>query len=654
MLDLQNIILEMIAKGSPLASTTDRLCSQVEALLPDVICSVLTVDRARLLHPLSAPSLPADYSAALDGIAIGPDVGSCGTSAYLRTPVAVTDIANDAKWAEFKHHASQLGLKACWSSPIFGANGTVLGTFAFYYRERRGPTDVEREVVATCTHLCAIAMERHDRALEHERKANIDELTGLLNRASFNRALASLPCDVPAAWAIMVLDLDNLKVTNDTFGHHVGDALLREVASRLAINAVPAKAFRIGGDEFAVILQAPEALRDIFGTAQELLDCLVEPALCAGHLIAPQATIGGAVLAHGDATPDSVRQNADFALYHAKETGRGGFVRYWPGIGTAITKRLTAIRDLGAALREDRVEAYYQPIVRLDTREIVGVEALCRIITPAGDVIPAAAFSDATSDAQIACALTECMLGRIVADLRNWLDLGIPIQHVGLNVSYADVHRGKLGGQLSAAFAAADVPLKHLIVEITENVYMGRRDHVIAREIKAMRALGLRVALDDFGTGFASLTHLLTVPVDILKIDKSFVDNLSPGTPSSVIVEGLQGIANKLGIRVVAEGIETESQAAQLAAFGCLLGQGYLFSPAVDRDAMTDFLLRLAQPSAETARGAARLTRRRAGSADDATRWIAAAGPGPTNPGPVASMAARGSRKYPPACRLVR
>jgi EAL domain-containing protein (putative c-di-GMP-specific phosphodiesterase class I) len=324
-------------------------------------------------------------------------------------------------------------------------------------------------------------------------------------------------------------------------------------------------------------------------------------------LVSPQATIGGAVLSIGDATAETVRQKADFALYHAKETGRGGFVRYWPGIGTAITKRLTAIRDLGDALRENRVEAYYQPIFRLDTREVVGVEALCRLMTPDGEIVPAAAFSDATSDAQIACSLTERMLGRIVADIRHWLDLGIAFQHVGLNVSYADVHRGKLGGQLSAAFAAADVPLKHLIVEITENVYMGRRDHVIAREIKAMRALGLRVALDDFGTGFASLTHLLTVPVDILKIDKSFVDSLSPGNPSSVIVEGLLSIAEKLGIRVVAEGIETESQAEQLSALGCVLGQGYLFSPAVDRVAMTEMLVRFGQPlPAERRQGAPR------------------------------------------------
>lgn len=586
----------MIATGCALKATIDRLCEEVETLLPNGICSVLAVDRAGFLRPLSAPSLPLDYSAALDGVPIGPEAGSCGTAAYINGPVVSADIATDPKWAGFKHRALPLGLVACWSSPISDAAGVVLGTFAIYYRERRGPTAEEKGIVALCTHLCAIALERHDRVIERERKANIDDLTGLLNRASFNRALADLSCDEPGTWSIMILDLDNLKVTNDTFGHHVGDALLREVASRLAAASAPAKVFRIGGDEFAIIWETPEDLRDISGRAQRLLDCLAEPVSCDGHQISPQATIGGAVLSIGDATAEAVRQKADFALYHAKETGRGGFVRYWPGIGTAITKRLTAIRDLGEALREGRVEAYYQPIFRLDTREIVGVEALCRMITASGDIIPAAAFSDATSDAQIACSLTERMLGCIVADIRKWLDLGIPVQHVGLNVSYADVHRGKLGRQLSAAFAAANVPLSHLIVEITENVYMGRRDHVIAREIKAMRELGLRVALDDFGTGFASLTHLLTVPVDVLKIDKSFVDSLSPGNPSSVIVGGLLSIAEQLGIRVVAEGIETENQAAQLSAFGCVLGQGYLFSPAVDHDAMTDLLLRFAQP----------------------------------------------------------
>ena len=573
----------------------DRLCLQVEAMLPNVVCSVLRVDCGGTLHPLSAPSLPQDYSAALDGLRVGPEVGSCGAAAYGRVPVTVADIATDPKWSTFKHLALPLGLRACWSSPICDVEGRVLGTFAFYYREARGPTPQEEAIVATCLHLSMIALERHERVLERDRLANNDALTGLANRASFNAALASLPCSVAGEWAILVIDLDNLKVTNDTFGHHAGDELLKDVAARILRAASPDLAFRLGGDEFAIIVHASSCGGDIEVLAQRILASLDEPAMCDGHMIRPQATIGGAVLSAEDSIAENVRQKADFALYHAKETGRGGFVRYWPGIGTAITRRLSAIRDLNDALRDDRIEAYYQPIVRLDTGEIVGAEALCRLITPQGDVVSAAEFCDATSDAHAAYALTERMLSHIVRDVRTWLDLGIPFQHVGLNVSYADVYGGKLAGRLADAFARQNVPLQHLIVEITENVYMDRSDHMIAKEVKTLRAHGIRVALDDFGTGFASLTHLLTVPVDVIKIDKSFVDSLEPGTPSSVIVEGLLTIAQKLGIKVVAEGIEREAQPTQLQEFGCVLGQGYLFSKAVDRDAMTALLKAKAQ-----------------------------------------------------------
>ncbi len=595
MLHLQNIILEMVATGKPLKYTMDRLCLAVEALAPGVICSMLRVDMNGVLHPLAAPSLPDSYSSALDGLIIGPQAGSCGAAAYHKRPVAVTDVATDPKWVTFRHRIVPLGLQACWSSPICDAAGQVLGTFAFYYREQRGPTEQEKAIVATCLHLAMIALERHERVLERDRLANNDALTGLANRACFNTILAALPCDVPGDWAILVIDLDNLKVTNDTFGHQAGDELLKQLATRVMEAVKPDTAFRLGGDEFAVIVQSPGSRIDIEGVAQRILDALDEPASCDGHLIHLQATIGGAILSTDDLYADSVRQKADFALYHAKETGRGGFVRYWPGIGTTITKRLNAIRDVSEALRDNRIKAYYQPIVRLDTGEIVGAEALCRLTTPDGQIISASEFCEATCDAHVACALTERMLAQIVGDMRSWLDLGIPFQHVGLNVSYADVHRGKLGTLLADAFARGNVPLKHLIVEITENVYMGRRDHVIAREVAAMRALGLRVALDDFGTGFASLTHLLTVPVDVIKIDKSFVDSLAPNAPSSVIVEGLLGIAAKLGIRVVAEGIEDEAQLAQLRSLGCILGQGFLFSKAVDHAAMTELLLCRAQ-----------------------------------------------------------
>jgi diguanylate cyclase (GGDEF)-like protein len=594
---LQNIILEMIAKGETLERTAACLCLEVERMVPDVLCSVLTVDPAGLLHPLAAPSLPPEYSMALDGVPIGPLSGSCGTAAYLGMPVTATDIATDRRWADYRHLALPLGLNACWSSPILNAQDIPIATFAFYYRERRGPTRFEQEIVQRCLHLCVIAIDRHLRVIEHERRAYTDAMTGLPNRAAFETALATLTCDTPGAWALFVADLDNLKLVNDTFGHHAGDALLRMAAKRISAAVLPDRTFRIGGDEFAIILQSPAALRDLDGTAALILQALMKPMDCGGHIVVPRATVGGAVLSAGELSAERVRQNADFALYHAKESGRGGFVRYWPGIGTNMTRRLSAVRDVDAALRENRIEAYYQPVVLIGTGEVVGLEALCRMRI-GEQIISAAQFHEATTDVHVATELTARMMALVAADIRGWLDLGIPFQHVGINVSSADMH-GAVDGVLEAAFAAHAVPLRHVILEVTESVYMGRGDGIVQKAVEALRAKGLKVALDDFGTGFASLTHLMTVPVDIIKIDKSFVDRLAPGDASMAIIEGLIRIAEKLDIRVVAEGIETEAQAACLQSLGCRLGQGYLFSRALDRDSTTALLMKRAQPVAE-------------------------------------------------------
>ena len=590
-LELQNAILEMIAKGEPLKATIERLCLEVEAMVPGTVCSVLSVEDG-YLHPLAGPSLPDHYSAALDNLKVGPLAGSCGAAAFHATAVAVSDIQHDPRWTDFKDLAMPLGLKACWSTPIL-SGGRVVATFAFYYGEPRGPGELEQRIVEACVHLCAIAIERDERVRERQRLTYIDALTGLPNRARFNQILAEQALDPEGRWGVLLVDMDNLKLVNDTFGHATGDELIQTVAHRVAVVMVPERTFRLGGDEFAVIVDDATRL-DLAGEAEKIFTTLKQPVRCNGHVIIPAVTVGGATADAGN-TPDHVRQCADIALYHAKERSRGQYIEYAPGLGTALTRRFRAIRDVGLALAENRIDAHYQPIVRLDTGEVVGFEALCRMMTPSGEIIAAANFHEATKDAHVAAELTQRMMHLVAADMRRWLDLGLPLQHVGINLAAADFHAGDLQKRLCTTFAHASVPLEHVILEVTESVYLGQRDHVVADEIRSLRARGMRVALDDFGTGFASLTHLLTVPIDILKIDKSFVDRLVPGDAGVIIVEGVMGIANKLGIRVVAEGIETDTQLAQLLEFGCTLGQGYLFSKAVDRDAATILLERFGQ-----------------------------------------------------------
>ncbi len=583
LLEIKCKILEMIATGSDLRSTLEELCRDIEAAAPDVACSVEDVQGRHL----AGPSLPGEFTEALSAQEEKGKVPTYGTHGSPGPAIGTYNGEFIERWKGYQKVASHFGYVACWSSPI-EVHGSFAATFTIHYRDSRAPSADERQIMSTCVYLCKIAIERDDRVQERQRLAYTDPLTGLPNRAQFGRVLADFESGNSLPWALLLLDLDNLKLVNDTFGHAAGDDLIKIVAERLAQAAQPEPIYRLGGDEFAVVISGNRSV-DLPTAAGNLLVALKRPAVCAGHRVMPGATIGGAVAEPGEPVGE-IRQKADIALYHAKERNRGGYAGYRDDMGSVLVRRFQAIRDVTAALNEDRLVPYYQPIVRLDTEEVVGFEALCRMKTSSGAIVPAADFHEATKDAQVAAELTQCMLVKVSHDVSQWLTLGLPFQHVGINLSAADFHTGTLQQRLCEILGNAGVPREHVILEVTESVYLGRQDHAISEEIRDLRATGMRVALDDFGTGFASLTHLLTVPIDIIKIDKSFIDRLIPDDPGAAIVEGLLNIAHKLGIRVVAEGIETAEQLQQLRKLGCALGQGYLFSRPVDWATATDLL----------------------------------------------------------------
>jgi EAL domain-containing protein (putative c-di-GMP-specific phosphodiesterase class I) len=309
--------------------------------------------------------------------------------------------------------------------------------------------------------------------------------------------------------------------------------------------------------------------------AEKILDALKTPIDYFGHAIVRSATMGGAIVTGDNVDVESVKRDADLALYHAKEMGRGCFVLYEDGLGTSITRRLAAVRLVSEALIEGRIEPYYQPIINLASGEIVGLEALCRIIAPNGAVVPAADFHEAAADVLVASELTQRMIAKVAQHFRVWRDMNVPLCQVGINVTASDIRDGKLADHLIRAFGEIGVPLSLVGIEITESVYLNDRDEEISHQIAALRRLGISVALDDFGTGHASLTHLLTVPVDVIKIDKTFVDRMQPQNASFAIVKGVIGIASDLGIHVVAEGVETPLQATQLRNVRCPLAQGF-------------------------------------------------------------------------------
>ena len=593
---LQQDILAMVARGCSVQETGEHICRHAERLAEGVLCSIVTIDHAGLIHPLAGSSISPAYSAALDGIAIGPGVGSCGTAAALRKPVAVEDIFSDPLWAPYQSLAEMLyeahGVQACWSSPIIQSDGRVLGAFGFYYKSKRGPTAKERAIVAKCVDLCALVLEREEARAENKRLTHIDLLTGLGNRASFIQTLGEAYDAGKTPLALLLIDIDSLGHINDISGQAVGDRVIRKVGQTIARIASPGMTFRADADEFAVLLEGTAV--DLSRLSGEILQAVggEETSQTDGLPFALSVTCGGAVLE--PSTPCDVStflQRADLALQHAKQTARGKFVLYNDDLASAIAQRFRALQTVTSALAEDRIEAHYQPIIRLDTREIIGLEALCRVRTPEGRIISAGQLVEAMEDLTLGNFLTDRMLALVARDIRYWLEQDIPIQHVGVNVSMADFLKGNLHERIVAAFKEHGAPLECIVLEVTESVYMDGSDRIVARAIEQLRGEGLLVALDDFGTGFASLTHLLNFPVDMIKIDRSFVAQMATGR-GEIVIKALLDMATGLGMRVVAEGVETAEQAKRLEHLGCVHAQGYLFGRAASREQTAEAFLR--------------------------------------------------------------
>jgi diguanylate cyclase (GGDEF)-like protein len=610
---LQQEILDMLARGCSVKDAGDHICAHAEQLAEGVICSLVTVDRDGLLHPLAGPTISKDYSASLDGIMIGPGVGSCGSAAFWGRQVAVEDIFTDPYWAPYQPLAEILGkehgLKACWSSPILQSDGRVLGAFGFYYTENRGPTDEERMLVAECVDLCSLVLEREEVKAENQRLAYFDPLTGLGNRANFIRTIDAFAQETAEPFGILLIDIDHLGRVNDVFGHATGDRLILEAADAITRTVGVDHAYRVDADEFAVLVEGSPDLATVCG---QILKAMERRLLDTGeHTLQLSASCGGAIC-HPSQSPDvpTYLQHSNLALHEAKRAARGSFVLYSEALADAGAGRFRILQTVTAALSEDRIEAHYQPIVRLDTEEIIGLEALCRVRDTDGRIIPAGAFAEALQDASLGHAVTDRMLEKVARDLFHWRESAVSLQYVSINVSMADFDRGNLRDRIGMAFSRYGIPPGQIVVEVTETVYMDERDRKVARTIEDMRADGLLVALDDFGTGYASLTHLLDFPVDIVKIDKTFVDRMSDsmsGSRGEVIIRSLLSMASGLGVSMVAEGVETRDQALRLQRLGCRFAQGYLFGRPADREATTSKLVAgtRRKPARKAARSAA-------------------------------------------------
>ncbi len=429
------------------------------------------------------------------------------------------------------------------------------------------------------------ALEAEQRAKEAAiREATIDPLTGLPNRRLLLRHLSerlSRPTDGDHCLAVLFIDLDRFKQINDLHGHRAGDAVLRMVASHLrTLSRASDVVGRISGDEFLMICALSEPA-DAERLALRILEGLLVPIQSQGMVFASAASVGIAIAEAGD-TPDDLIDNADMAMYAAKQKGRGRIVVYARRMRDQVAERHRLQEELRQGLAAHQLEAWLQPIVSAAHGAVVGFEALVRWRHPVQGLLTPDRFLAVAEEAGLLRDLDAAVLEDACRRISRWATSpdGI-LPRLSVNVSAMSLADPRLIERVEGVLESSGFPSDHLFLEITETTLVEDVASATAN-IAALERLGIRLAIDDFGTGYSSLTYLKRFPVGILKIDRSFIAGLGSDSEDAIIVETVIKMARSLGLEVVAEGVESSAQVEWLRQFGCHYLQGYHFSPPVE------------------------------------------------------------------------
>ena len=417
--------------------------------------------------------------------------------------------------------------------------------------------------------------EQRQSEVKIEYMAHHDALTDLANRVLLNDRLEHALGRVQHGEMVAVhhLDLDQFKAVNDTFGHPCGDKLLRIVAERLRGLVGEADTIaRMGGDEFVIVQATIADPADATSLAQGVIDALSEPYDIDGQQAVIGVSIGISVGPGDGSSPDKLLRNADLALYRAKSDGRGTFRFFEPVMDLQMQTRRIMEQDLRKALPAGEFELHYQPVVNLASKEISGFEALIRWNHPSKGMISPADFIPLAEEIGFIVPMGEWVIRQACATAAQWPD----DLHVAVNISAIQFRSPGLMQVIVSALAASGLAPTRLEIEITETVLLHNKEATLA-VLHQLRALGIRIAMDDFGTGYSSLTYLQSFPFDKIKIDRSFVKNITENSSSLNIVRAVAALANGMGMTATAEGVETAEQLHSIASEGCTEMQGFLF-----------------------------------------------------------------------------
>ena len=526
-------------------------------------------------------------------------VSFCSHAIRQSEILVVTDARVDPLFADNPLVTNHPDIQFYAGMPIISPDGVAIATLCVLDRMARpqGLTDVQKltlrvlaKQVEAQLELRRSITERDFRAVEQRSTAKAlrwiathDSLTHLGNRTLFHAQLeTAIKCAKKNGTrpAIILIDVDFFKQINDSLGHDAGDAVLCSFAERLrkVVRSGDTVA-RLGGDEFGIVLASVESTTHLETIVRSLNDRLRKKLEYNGRLIECRASIGVAIYLEHAVTAKSLVKCGDLALGVAKST-RGCAITFHPDMETDFERDIEMIARAKSAIEQDRIFPFYQPKMDLQTGQLAGFEALLRLKEADCKLGLPNTIRAAFVDTELAFVIGSRMIARVLDDMKTWVEAGIDFGQIAINTCAGDFAANDFAERLLDELRIRGLPPKLIEVEVTESVFLGRGSHYVWRALTTLNSYGVRISLDDFGTGFASLTHLKQFPVNILKIDQTFIAGLCESADDAAIVRALIGLGHSLGMETVAEGIETKAQAAFVTRCGCTLGQGFLFGKA--------------------------------------------------------------------------
>jgi diguanylate cyclase (GGDEF)-like protein/PAS domain S-box-containing protein len=541
----RNRVLELVAGNEPLADVLAELCRLVERQLTGVLCSVLIAHGAESVLG-AAPSLPL------------------GNPENLESLVAAS----------------------CHQFPLVARDGRALGTFLLRCPAGKEAGPEERKVIETARRLAVVAIEQRQLTDQLAHQALHDALTGLPNRSLLEHRLDRALADARRHnWqlAVLFLDLDRFKQINDTLGHSLGDLVLRRVARRLegCLRKSDCLA-RMGGDEFTVLLTELADSRDALRVAEKLLASFEKPFPIEGRDLFLTCSIGISLYPRDGQDAVTLQRKADTAMYRAKNRGKNSCEFFAPEFGVAAFERLEIENSLRRALDNQELHLYYQPQVDAGGK-LAGFEALLAWNHPKLGLTSPAQFIPVAEESGMIVPIGSWVLAEACRQAAVWQHSGCPRVRVAVNVSATQFSRMDFTQTVTEALSASGLDPSLLELELTEGVVVRDLEESI-RQMERVRALGVGISIDDFGTGYSSLSYLRRLPIDALKIDRSFLQEIDREPNTIPLVKAIVALAHGLRLTVVAEGVENQGQMEALRDVGCDLFQGYLLGeplPAV-------------------------------------------------------------------------